>query len=238
MRALTRLAAVSIGLGAAGYAASAARNWYKFGKAHRDPSAPDQILDRFLPEYDIVETHCARVAAPADVTFAAARQLNMSGSVVARALFKGRELLFGNSPHDRRLPDRLIEAVQAIGWVVLNEVPRREIVFGAVTRPWEANPVFRSIAPEDFAAFNDPQYVKIAWTLRADPVSPYQSIFRTETRAIATDSVARTKFRRYWSLVQPGVVLIRLAMLRGVRKDAERRAWSEGFEFESEAEAF
>jgi hypothetical protein len=32
------------------------------------------------------------------------------------------------------------------------------------------------------AAFNDPDYVKIVWTLRADPVDATHSVFRTETR--------------------------------------------------------
>jgi hypothetical protein len=98
---------------------------------------------------------------------------------------------------------------------------------GCATKPWEANPVFRALQPEEFAAFNEPGYVKIVWTLRADPVSSDSSIFRTETRAIATDSTARRKFRRYWSLLSPGILLIRSAMLPTVRADAERR-WRKG----------
>jgi hypothetical protein len=39
------------------------------------------------------------------------------------------------------------------------------------------------------------------------------SIFRTETRAVATDAVARAKFRRYWSFLSPGISLIRRAVL-------------------------
>jgi hypothetical protein len=50
------------------------------------------------------------------------------------------------------------------------------------------------------------------------------SIFRTETRAVATDPVARLRFRRYWSFLSPGIILIRRAMLAPVRAEAERRA--------------
>ena len=69
--------------------------------------------------------------------------------------------------------------------------------------------VFRPLPPEQFARFNEPGYVKIAWTLRADPAGETRSVFRTETRVVATDPGARTKFRRYWSFASPGIVLIR-----------------------------
>ena len=39
-----------------------------------------------------------------------------------------------------------------------------------------------------------------------------------------TDAVARSRFRRYWALVSPGVVLIRRQSLRIVKADAEQRS--------------
>ena len=84
--------------------------------------------------------------------------------------------------------------------------------------------MFRSLRPDAFAAFNEPDYVKIVWTLRADSTGPGESVARTETRAMTTDAGARRKFRRYWSLVSPGIVLIRRVALLLVRAEAERRA--------------
>jgi len=84
--------------------------------------------------------------------------------------------------------------------------------------------VFRPLPPEDFARFADPGYVKIAWTIRADADGDGRSIFRTETRVVATDPTARAKFRRYWSLASPGIILIRWLMLNPVRHAAEQRA--------------
>ena len=43
----------------------------------------------------------------------------------------------------------------------------------------------------------------------------------TETRVATTDERSRAKFRRYWALVRPGAVLIRLVSLRFVKKSAE-----------------
>jgi hypothetical protein len=87
--------------------------------------------------------------------------------------------------------------------------------------------VFRALPPGEFAAFNDPDYVKIVWTLRADPVDAAHSIFRTETRAVATDAEARRKFRRYWSFLSPGIIVIRWMSLGPLKADAEQRASSE-----------
>jgi len=62
------------------------------------------------------------------------------------------------------------------------------------------------------------------WTLRADPIGYAASRFVTDTRAVATDEGARTKFRRYWSMLSPGIHLIRRAMLPLVKAKAERLA--------------
>jgi hypothetical protein len=62
------------------------------------------------------------------------------------------------------------------------------------------------------------------WSLRADADGADASTFRTETRAMATDDLARLMFRRYWAFVSPGVALIRRASLAPLKADAERRA--------------
>jgi hypothetical protein len=113
---------------------------------------------------------------------------------------------------------------KSLGWVVLAEVPGHEIVMGAVTRPWEPNVVFRGIPAERFAGFDEPDYVKIVWTLRADAKDSNHSIALTETRAIATDASARSKFGWYWARFSPGIILIRSIAQRLVKREAERRA--------------
>ncbi|HEY8549296.1 MAG TPA: hypothetical protein VIL35_05010 [Vicinamibacterales bacterium] len=84
-------------------------------------------------------------------------------------------------------------------------------------------PIRCSMIPaEDFAAFDEPDYVKIVWTLRADPVGDEASVFRTETRAVATDEGARTKFRTYWSFLSPGIWMIRRLSLKPLKARAEQ----------------
>lgn len=68
-----------------------------------------------------------------------------------------------------------------------------------------------------------PESVKIAWTLRVDPTGDGASIFRTETRAGATDDAGRRRFRPYWALAAPGIRVIRRLSLAPLKADAERR---------------
>jgi len=213
--------------GAGAYATHTALTWARFGRPVRPSDVErDEPLDRFLPTYDVVERHHIHVDAPASVTIDAARNLDLMDGPVVRAIFKGRDLIMGAAPGGPRQPRGLLDEVLSLGWVVLDEVPDREIVVGAVTRPWEPNPVFRSIPRDEFASFAEPEYVKIAWTLRADPVAAESSVFRTETRALATDAFARNRFRAYWSFLSPGIWLIRRMMLDPVKKAAERQASS------------
>ena len=183
----------------------------------------DRLLDMFLPEYDVVERHHIQVDAPAALTFAAAKEQDLFRLPLVRVIFRMREIVLGADPPDRPQPRALLAAVQALGWGVLAEQPDREIVMGAVTRPWEANVIFRAIPAPDFASFDEPGYVKIAWTLRTDPIDAKTSVFRTETRAIATDQDARVRFRRYWAFASPGVWLIRRLSLGPLKRDAEWR---------------
>jgi hypothetical protein len=147
----------------------------------------------------------------------------MLDSPLVRGVFRARELVLGGEPDTRVHPEALFDQMQSIGWVVLAERPGRELVMGAATIPWHANPVFRSVPAGEFEAFREPGYVKIAWSLRAEPAGDYRSVFHTETRVSTTDSQAREQFRRYWSFVAPGVKLIRIAMLCPLKREAERR---------------
>ena len=207
------------------YATYACVTWYRYGQPSRPtPAEADRWLDRFIPVYEVVERHHVRVAAPAHVTVAAARDQDLASSPLVRAIFKVRELTLGATPDDRTRPRGLLALTQSLGWGVLAEVPGREIVVGAVAKPWEANVTFRAIRPDDFESFCEPDYVKIVWTLRADPVNPSESIYRTETRVLTTDAASRAKFRRYWAISSPGISMIRWLSLAPLKREAERRA--------------
>ena len=216
--------AIGAGLAAAGYAALVVFNRATYGKVKGSAeAAKDSLLDAFIPEPEVLEHHKIAINAPADVVMTSAKQLELLKSPMIRAIFRARELALGGEPDTRPHPTTLMEQMQSIGWVVLAERPSRQVVFGSVTQPWEATPVFRSIPADQFRDFAEPGYVKIAWTLRADPIDNGHTLFHTETRVCTTDEQARDRFRTYWSFVAPGVELIRLAMLQPLKRAAEGR---------------
>src|SRR5581483_6819781 len=150
IRTVLRWTAGALGAAAAGYAAYVATAWARYG----DPSPPnaeaaDPLLDRFMPRYEIAERHHIDVDAPAEITFAAARDADLTGSWVARAIFRTRELVLGAEPDRRTGPRGVVALTTSIGWGMLAEVPGRELVMGAVTQPWKANVVFRALPPHE-----------------------------------------------------------------------------------------
>src|SRR5436190_7008795 len=164
MRLIKTLIAAT-GIACASYATYFAVTWLRFGRRKQSPRAgEDSLLDQFMPAFDVSERHEVAVVAPTDVTLAAAKEMVLGDSPLIRAIFKARELLLRSKP-DTTPPRGLMDQMKALGWGMLADVPEREVVMGGVTKPWEANPVFRPLAPDQFAAFDEPENVKIAWTL-------------------------------------------------------------------------
>jgi hypothetical protein len=227
---LLRSAAAAAGAGALGFGAYATLAWARYGHVDPQRHPADGLLDRFLPDPEVDEYHHITVQAPAAITLAAAKETDLQSAPVANAIFRLRSvpaLLRGERfrPHASR---GIVEETLSLGWGVLAEEPDREIVIGAYTQPWHEQVTFYALPPEEFAKFNEPGYVKIAWTLRAEPLGANRSLMVTRTRVVATDPNSRRKFRRYWAAMSAGIILIRYAGLPRVRHEAERRAAAAG----------
>lgn len=180
------------------------------------------LIDHFIPHPEVGERHETVVAAPADLVFDVACEMDLRSIPLIGAIFWLREKVFRSSPPPRR-PRGLLAETLALGWGRLAERPKRELVMGAVTQPWLADVVFRAVPPDRFAAFAEPDLVKIVWTLEAEPIDATHTRLGSETRVLPTDESARRKFKRYWRLVGIGIVLIRWLALPAVRREAERR---------------
>jgi hypothetical protein len=210
------------------YAAYVASTWYGYGRTGARNSRPEgragSLIERFMPACEVAERHEIQVDAPAEYTFAAARDMDVNRSTLVRAIFALRTLpsRWRREPPARSSTPLLAETL-ALGWRILAEIPDREVAVGAVTQPWRADVEFRGVDPDAFAGFEEPGYAKIVWTLEAEPLGPTTSRFRTETRVSTTDPRSRRLFRRYWALLSLGILLIRRESLKLVKADAERR---------------
>jgi hypothetical protein len=184
-------------------------------------------VGRFIPEPDVRERHETLVRAPAAVVFETARSFDIGSLSLVNLIFRLRGLILGAKAMPTPQRSGFVEEMLGLGWRILAEERDRFLVAGAACRPWTADVVFRPIPPEEFAAFSEPDLVKIAWTLEADSLDAELTRFASETRVAASDAAARRKFRRYWRVFGIGIVTIRRLLLRAVRREAERR-WGSG----------
>jgi hypothetical protein len=181
------------------------------------------ILDAFIPVPDARDRRATLVKAPAELVHEVARNLDMQSIPAVHALFWLRAKLMGAKAPPPARGIGLVDATRGFGWGVLVDEPPHAYVSGAACQPWQPDVVFSPIPADRFAAYGEPDRVKIAWSLETEPVDSTATRFATETRVVATDDDARAKFRRYWRRVMMGIVVIRWLLLRAVRREAERQ---------------
>jgi hypothetical protein len=188
------------------------------------------LIDKYLPRYQVTEIHEVRVDAPPTVTYSAIRETDLRDPVI-EALFAVRELpnriarrLRGEPPRPEPRGFTFGDlATMEMGWVRLGEEPGVEFVMGAVGRFWRRDYGWFPVEADRFIAFDEPGYAKLAVSFRVELLGDDQSLLRYEARTAATDKVARTRLRRYWRIIQPGVALVMRRALVRIRDEAERR---------------
>jgi hypothetical protein len=179
-------------------------------------------LDAFIPAPDVRERHEVPVRAPAALVFETAETFDMQSNGLVRTIFALRGRMLGARRVERPRQGLLAE-LQGLGWACLERREGALFVGGAACRPWLADVVFEPVPPERFASWAEPDHVKIAWTLEAQALAPARTRLSSETRAVATDAVARARFLRYWRWARFGIVTIRWLLLPGIRQQAEAR---------------
>lgn len=220
-RILVRSTLFLWGAFAIGWATWAVVSWTRYG--HDAGTLSGVGAERFVPDYEVVELFQTRVHAPGPLTFSAAQSTSLNSSALLRGIFRTRELLMGGHVGKPMPAGGVVDQMRALGWSTLDTVPGREIVLGAVTQPWRGDVVFKGLPPDEFIAFHEPGFVKIVVDIAAVPVDGSTSIFRIETLVATTDSSSRMRFRRYWAVFSPGILLIRELALGAVKRDAEER---------------
>lgn len=101
LKTTARGLAVAAAAAAAGYAALVVFNRVRYGDA-KVSSAPgkDSLLDRYIPDPEVLEHHEIQIAAPADVVMATAKEMELLRSPVIRAIIRARELALGGDRVD------------------------------------------------------------------------------------------------------------------------------------------
>ncbi len=180
-------------------------------------------LDSFIPAPDARERFAVTVRAPAALVYDVATTFDMQSIWSVRTIFQMRERIMGSRP-GVRVPRGLLEELEGLGWGCL--VTRRGELFvgGAVCQPWLADVKFRAVPPEAFAAFAEPDLVKIAWTLETRALGANLTELGSETRVGAADEATLRRFLAYWQWARVGIYSIRWLLLPAISRKAEEAA--------------
>lgn len=180
-------------------------------------------LEALLPTFDVRERHSVRIRAPAERVYRLACEVDIDSIWFVRTIFRLRDFLL-RTRVPPRAPQGFIESMRGLGWEVLLERPGSLSIHGAACKPWESEVVFRGIPPTEFGKPHPAGQVQIAWTIEVRDLGSGHAEFATETRAWATDALARRRFLRYWRWARFGIIPIRWALLGAIRRGAERGA--------------
>lgn len=120
------------------------------------------------------------------------------------------------APERRRRSARLGDMLSDDSpWTLLSEEP---VALGLLWTP-PAGVVKRPA--EQFAAFDEPGFAKVVWTLEVVPFGAGHALLTTETGTQTTDAIAARRFELMWPLLSPFAALLRRQVLRAVRTQAE-----------------
>jgi hypothetical protein len=191
------------------------------------------LLDRLVPTFGAVERHSAVITASADQVWAALTQVTTGELRLFRLLMGVRVLpaRLVRNPRARFAGDEpLLGWAVRFGFTILGQDARRELVFGAIGQPWRLSGGRRVMVVDgdDFAAFDQAGYAKMAVSFRLNPIAGGSAIrLRTETRVACTDAASARRFARYWRLIRPASGAIRRSWLAAIKRRAERHGGGE-----------
>jgi hypothetical protein len=195
------------------------------------------LLDRYLPEYDVSDSVACVVAADVETTWAALIEADLievgRKHPLVAALGFARVLpeLAGHLLHGERIPDkpgrlRLKETTELPasrgGWVLLGEREPDELALGLVGKFWRPVIEYANVDAEDFRSFSEPGWAKTVYVLQVRPIGDGRTLLTGTMRTATTDDGARRRFRGYWTLgVGPGAHVLVNGLLDVVRDRAE-----------------
>src|SRR6266511_1526188 len=164
------------------------------------------VLARLVPTFQAVERHSVTIAASPFQVWAALSQVTTG---------------------ELRLFRVLLGWAVRFGFTIFGADDRRELVFGAIGRPWRlvGGRGMAVAGGYDFAAFDQAGYAKMAVNFRLDAVTDgVTSRLSTETRVACTDPTSARRFARYWRLIRPASGAIRRSWLTAIKRRAEQHA--------------
>lgn len=176
------------------------------------PAARELLIDRLLPRFEARTLSAIVVDAGTAQAYQAVRALDpdeVTQTVPFMQLMtRLRELPARLGQRSGRTappaPGTVTSEQYRQAFLLIGEEPGVEFVIGMIgkfMRPTQME--FRSFEPQQFAAFDEPGYGKVATSFLVIPYGTARSLLCTETRTATTDPASARQFRRYWKVIAP-----------------------------------
>ena len=189
--------------------------------------ATSLLIDTFMPTCDVAIAEHVIVRRDPATTFRAVRELDFMSihTPVLDLAMWARGVPARLTGRAVEPPPRLVlsEGDALPGWVLLGETAGHEIAFGAVGKFWQSSIEWRDVEADEFAAFAEPGWGKIAADLSVVPYGERAALLTYECRTKTFDERPEQMFARYWKLIGPFVGHILRATVHTIRENAERQ---------------
>ena len=196
---------------------------------YRAPRVGGALIDEQLPRYDYRDGFQVVITAAPGAVYDAVMQRDFLRLPLVREFFALRESPVGalhrltGAPPPMPMPKAPLSDLTSIGeFTRLAERPGKELVLGAVGRPWFPDYASTRLAATAFAEFQEPGYAKIAWSWIVKPLGAGQTLLVCEWRTQLTDEESRAAFRRYWTVASSRVRLLARMGLARIKIDCEQ----------------
>ena len=181
------------------------------------------MLDQLIPTPRLIEVDYVDLAATPERVWQLVRHGDLARSPLIHGLFELRALperLSGKHRPTTLKIDDLRSSPEQPGFQVLVDSAPLAVAVGAIGKVWHGEIPFAHVADAAaYAAFAEPDFVKVAWAIRLTPLGERDTRLELEVRVDATDDAAWLKFEHYFLLIGPGSRFIRRILLSGLARD-------------------
>jgi hypothetical protein len=180
------------------------------------------MLDQLIPTPRLLEIDHIDLAAPPERVWQLVRHGNLARSPLIHALFALRAVpgrLAGKREQGSLRIDDLRSTAERPGFQLLLDDAPRFFAVGAIGKVWHGDIPFAHVGGvEEYSAFAEPDFVKVAWSIRLAQLGEQDTRLELEVRVDATDDGAWSRFERYFRLIGPGSRFIRRTLLSDLAK--------------------
>jgi hypothetical protein len=176
-------------------------------------SLPIMLQNKYLPQFDFSSTHSIIVNAPISKIFPLIREFKIKNPPVSYWLMKLRGM---SAPTHFS-----IQHLENSRFVLLEEVPNKEIIIGIIGQPWTSTGHLQKFLPHEFIPFNNADFIKATWSFELVKHTDTKTEIKTETRITCPTPRLKRRFGAYWFFIKPFSGIIRKAMLKAIKSELE-----------------